>query len=68
MLADVAKYQVDFMGGDANASMYHSFNQQEIPNIEQSSLNHMVKTMVEYINRFSDNDVLMGYQMASSSS
>ena len=68
MLADVAKYQVDFMGGDANASIYRSFNNQEIPCIAQSSLNHMVKTMVEFINRFSDNDILMGYQMATSNS
>ena len=68
MLADVARYQVDFMGGDANASIYRSFNNQEIPCIAQSSLNHMVKTMVEFINRFSDIDILMGYQMATSNS
>jgi hypothetical protein len=50
LFLDVARYQVDILGGDANGAMYRYFPQQPIPSIAQSSFVVMLKTLIAAIN------------------
>ena len=56
MFYDVAKYQVDLIGGDANASMYRYFVGQKIPSIGQSTFHLMLRKFIKEINRVSGED------------
>ena len=55
MFLDAARYQVDFMGGDANAAIYRYFKRQPIMNIAKSSFSIMLNTMVHSINQVIQN-------------
>ena len=50
MLLDVARYQVDFLGGDANAAMYKYFGHQPVPNVRQSAFIVMLNTLIAAVN------------------
>ena len=47
---DVARYQVDYLGGDANAAMYRYYVGQPVPSIATSSLKVMLNTFVGAVN------------------
>ena len=70
MMADVARYQVDFMPGDANASMYGSVKNQRGYNVALSSLNIMVQSACDFVNRYGSMGWphVVGYQMTTSNS
>ena len=50
MMVDIARYQVDMVTGDANASMYRAFKNQTTPSIAESSLHKMMTAMGRFIN------------------
>ena len=50
MMTDIARYQVDVVTGDANASMYKAFNSQPTYSIADSSLHKMMLAMGRFIN------------------
>ena len=49
MMRDISQAEVDFLGGDANASIYRCINGQPYPNFEYSSLNFCVTQSLEKI-------------------
>jgi hypothetical protein len=53
MFYDIAKYEVDLIGGDANASMYRFFSTQRSPSIGQSNFHLMLQKFIRSINRLS---------------
>jgi hypothetical protein len=46
VLAGVAMFQVDFMGGDANAACYRFYKKQGIPSFGNSSLQVIIKRLM----------------------
>ena len=50
------KYEVDLIGGDANASMYRVFSTQRTPSIGQSSFCQMLRKFIKTIIRVSGDD------------
>ena len=50
MMTDIARFQVDVVTGDANASMYKAFNTQSTYSIGDSSLHKMMHAMGRFIN------------------
>ena len=50
MFLDVARFQVDYLGGDANGSIYRYFKHQPVYSIGQSSFAVMLRTMVSAVN------------------
>ena len=51
MFLDAARYQVDFMGGDANSAIYRYFKKQSVMSIAKSSFSIMLQTLVHSINQ-----------------
>jgi hypothetical protein len=50
LFLDVARYQVDYLGGDANAAIYRYYVGQPVPSIATSSLKVMLNTFVGAVN------------------
>ena len=50
LFLEVARYQVDYLGGDANAAVYRYYNNQQVPSIATSSLKVMLNTFVGAVN------------------
>ena len=50
LFLDAARFQVDYIGGDANASMYRYHKSQRVPNIEKSIFSVMKDTMIAAVN------------------
>ena len=55
LLLDVARYQVDFLGGDANGAIYKYFPSQSIPSIRLSSFSVMLQTLIAAVNSLMQN-------------
>jgi hypothetical protein len=50
LFLDVARFQVDYVGGDANAAMYRYYRGQRVPCIEKSVFSVMKDTLVAAVN------------------
>ena len=69
LFIDAARYQVDFMGGDANGAMYKYFKSQKCPSILKSSFSVMLRTYIKAMNICIDDPKKMIHaQMVSSNS
>ena len=68
-MVDIARYQVDFVTGDANASMYRANKSQTTYSIAESSLHKMMHAMGRFINYWTSGwPNYVDIQMVSSSS
>ena len=50
LFLDAARYQVDYIGGDANGAIYKYFNGQKVSSIKNSSFDVMLRTYVAAVN------------------
>ena len=69
MFLDIARYQVDLLGGDANGAIYKYFPNQEICSIKQSSFAVMADTFTAAVNStIQELHKKIGVQMVTSNS
>ena len=67
-----ARYEIDVIGGDANAGIYRYLKKQRVPNFRMSSLSCMFNRLIEKIRHwktvlgFTEKQALCHYQFVTS--